>query len=1011
MRHLRRTLIAFNPCETLMQTQCGRLLSRQLLSEKVRNAAPQWNRLQPNVPSTQLQDCHTFRDWWQFYAKGQKPAAFTELQRRLIASREFIDQIKNQKAARFLQIYTNNEENHEAYDKMYGEFVNCFACPHPSPCPPKRLHRGSTRTNVRPKAIERGASVGQANTKNIIFDIQKDFYPQQCIEHEATAERDGLKAVYPRDPQKKSVTSYTNKGSSKKLYINPNTDLNQKLTKEINEKPYHKQDENNYWKQQLLNRNERINLETKEKQHLFKDQDVKQADKWSERLRSRLRETQENRPSQKKEHKLSEKWEKRLRLKLENSLSKKQQIELSEKRVEKLSEKRGNKLGKKQKNRLSPKQKNRVKEKEQEQEKKLSEKHEHKLSEKEEKISEKLESIVRHKQENTLSEENRLSDKQENRLREKQQKISEKLENNLSEKLEKISEKQNNIPSKDNRSSNEQENKLSEKQEKISEKQKKISEKQENILSEESRLSDKQENILSEENRLSDKQEKKLSEKQENKMDKKPEGKLNTEQEEEQTMSDIEKPPDDIPYNLNRDFQFEVLKQRLEKLRMHIGSSRSSKTTIGSYHLRQLKKLQSQARNSVPKFKWRRRIIKHRNASKNHSQLTAQSLKRGSEISYGKKTTISYTNEWDAADGRSKSTKFLVSNSDRYGLNPRLLSRSCLANKISKLKPLINKLDWLNDTDSLFRAYWSYFASGCKKRQLDIRRRIEQHADFVQQIKDKKAASFLNLLTHNRQPSSPETTESNLSAESAANDIYKEFVDCFRRRWSSSKVKHRKHDRSRRSQFSARKREVDDALKRLQNTNNPYDIEQITQKLNRLNQLQSQHQSQSIPQRLIRTKIYEDSSNNSAKHRSVKARKSVDEQEESNPPYTDLLTELMKYKNIMQSLKTNGELAQEGKPQTEVKKPKPKRKSPRKISEEAPVELPKPEPKTNCTMCDQLRRRPPTRKHSYMQQMQRQLKNLELRFYYNQMMQRNCQLEKQRQEREHHAKDYLLCPL
>ncbi|XP_032590270.1 inner centromere protein A-like [Drosophila grimshawi] len=654
MRHLRRTLIAFNPCETLMQTQCGRLLSRQLLSEKVRNAAPQWNRLQPNVPSTQLQDCHTFRDWWQFYAKGQKPAAFTELQRRLIASREFIDQIKNQKAARFLQIYTNNEENHEAYDKMYGEFVNCFACPHPSPCPPKRLHRGSTRTNVRPKAIERGASVGQANTKNIIFDIQKDFYPQQCIEHEATAERDGLKAVYPRDPQKKSVTSYTNKGSSKKLYINPNTDLNQKLTKEINEKPYHKQDENNYWKQQLLNRNERINLETKEKQHLFKDQDVKQADKWSERLRSRLRETQENRPSQKKEHKLSEKWEKRLRLKLENSLSKKQQIELSEKRVEKLSEKRGNKLGKKQKNRLSPKQKNRVKEKEQEQEKKLSEKHEHKLSEKEEKISEKLESIVRHKQENTLSEENRLSDKQENRLREKQQKISEKLENNLSEKLEKISEKQNNIPSKDNRSSNEQENKLSEKQEKISEKQKKISEKQENILSEESRLSDKQENILSEENRLSDKQEKKLSEKQENKMDKKPEGKLNTEQEEEQTMSDIEKPPDDIPYNLNRDFQFEVLKQRLEKLRMHIGSSRSSKTTIGSYHLRQLKKLQSQARNSVPKFKWRRRIIKHRNASKNHSQLTAQSLKRGSEISYGKKTTISYTNEWDAADGRSK---------------------------------------------------------------------------------------------------------------------------------------------------------------------------------------------------------------------------------------------------------------------------------------------------------------------------------------------------------------------
>ncbi|XP_043072383.1 uncharacterized protein LOC6560301 isoform X3 [Drosophila grimshawi] len=212
-----------------------------------------------------------------------------------------------------------------------------------------------------------------------------------------------------------------------------------------------------------------------------------------------------------------------------------------------------------------------------------------------------------------------------------------------------------------------------------------------------------------------------------------------------------------------------------------------------------------------------------------------------------------------------QSTKFLVSNSDRYGLNPRLLSRSCLANKISKLKPLINKLDWLNDTDSLFRAYWSYFASGCKKRQLDIRRRIEQHADFVQQIKDKKAASFLNLLTHNRQPSSPETTESNLSAESAANDIYKEFVDCFRRRWSSSKVKHRKHDRSRRSQFSARKREVDDALKRLQNTNNPYDIEQITQKLNRLNQLQSQHQSQSIPQRLIRTKIYEDSSNNSAK--------------------------------------------------------------------------------------------------------------------------------------------------
>lgn len=170
-------------------------------------------------------------------------------------------------------------------------------------------------------------------------------------------------------------------------------------------------------------------------------------------------------------------------------------------------------------------------------------------------------------------------------------------------------------------------------------------------------------------------------------------------------------------------------------------------------------------------------------------------------------------------------------------LPPLLLDRSCLVQKISKLSPLIDQLEWIYTNDRAFQAYWSFYANGCKKRQQDIRQRIEQNTDFVQHIKSKKAASFFNILTQNN-PSIVDSPSSNkISQKEATNTVYKEFLECFRSpAESDSKEKRCKLEKQ--SPYSWQ-REAEDALKRLSRTRNPYDIEQISEKLRKIKQLQS----------------------------------------------------------------------------------------------------------------------------------------------------------------------------
>ncbi|KAL7737729.1 hypothetical protein ACLKA6_006120 [Drosophila palustris] len=292
-------------------------------------------------------------------------------------------------------------------------------------------------------------------------------------------------------------------------------------------------------------------------------------------------------------------------------------------------------------------------------------------------------------------------------------------------------------------------------------------------------------------------------------------------------------------------------------------------------------------------------------------------------------------------------------------LQPLLLDRSCLVNKMKKLSPLIDQLEWINTNDRAFRAYWSFYANGCKQRQQDIRQRIEQNADFVKNIKSKKAASFLKILTQDKAPIKVTQME-------ASDTIYQEFLECFRRP--------RKRDKN--SQFWWQ-REFDDALKRLNRTRNPYDMVQIIEKLKKIKQLQRRSTYQRIP--------------------------------EPKPLIiADLIADFVKSRSIEKIFK-DMHPAMFNPPPQETKKPKepkpikinqPKGPTKKRKRLTAKPQL-KPKACISCSICQQLQKHPSNALHPYMLQMQSQLKRNELRAYYKQMMLRNCQLARELQAQRH----------
>lgn len=134
MRQLCRTLL---PCNEGALPR-GRLLNCKCLQHKVTCLANQLIRLPPR-----LQDCDTFRGWWNFYASGQKPISVVKHKRSRAAKRGFTDYLRSEKASKFLQIFTaiGPPKAISSYDQMYDDFMDCFYGPVEAAAKKKKIPR------------------------------------------------------------------------------------------------------------------------------------------------------------------------------------------------------------------------------------------------------------------------------------------------------------------------------------------------------------------------------------------------------------------------------------------------------------------------------------------------------------------------------------------------------------------------------------------------------------------------------------------------------------------------------------------------------------------------------------------------------------------------------------------------------------------------------------------------------------------------------------------------------
>lgn len=128
MRSLRRKLQIRKPYQKLRRMQCSRVLDLPCLWQKINNASQQLMQLQPIVQTNCLLSCNTFCNWWRFYANGQKPASYIQLQRRWNANQRFENRIKNPRAATFLKMFSQEgpKKLGEFYEEMYTNFKSCF---------------------------------------------------------------------------------------------------------------------------------------------------------------------------------------------------------------------------------------------------------------------------------------------------------------------------------------------------------------------------------------------------------------------------------------------------------------------------------------------------------------------------------------------------------------------------------------------------------------------------------------------------------------------------------------------------------------------------------------------------------------------------------------------------------------------------------------------------------------------------------------------------------------------
>ncbi|XP_017838056.2 uncharacterized protein LOC108596623 [Drosophila busckii] len=182
---------------------------------------------------------------------------------------------------------------------------------------------------------------------------------------------------------------------------------------------------------------------------------------------------------------------------------------------------------------------------------------------------------------------------------------------------------------------------------------------------------------------------------------------------------------------------------------------------------------------------------------------------------------------------------------------PLLLDRHCLIDKIQKLLPLIKRIDWRNN---IFRASWNYYANGAQSRQCNMSLRCKQQREFITQLVEEPSGKILQLLSHNLAPD-------------ASSSIYDEFLKCFylaEAELCSCPVKRRKRARSSKQiqlrdlSLKVLKEKATTARRMLQNTRNPYDVEQLTQEIAQLEQLQAEQAAKKLPDRFIKQRPYID---------------------------------------------------------------------------------------------------------------------------------------------------------
>ncbi|KAH8391341.1 hypothetical protein KR200_001260, partial [Drosophila serrata] len=183
-----------------------------------------------------------------------------------------------------------------------------------------------------------------------------------------------------------------------------------------------------------------------------------------------------------------------------------------------------------------------------------------------------------------------------------------------------------------------------------------------------------------------------------------------------------------------------------------------------------------------------------------------------------------------------------------------VLNRQCLRNKIEELSPLlIKQLNLgMSNKDMLFRATWSYYASGCQERLTSIRRRIEQNAKIVAPTGGPRTHLCKNLNI-----SLPEITLP--PGVDLEDHIYREFVSCFRSEDQSSSRPKNPPKRftvkkelnsiqySSPEQWKLWKREERKVRQILMQSKDPYRSEELTEKLKKLRKLTNRHPLIELP--------------------------------------------------------------------------------------------------------------------------------------------------------------------